>query len=54
MSADLALTTVKEKQKLLGKLEKNITEKQNLLEKKKLEYDDMIVKKEQFIANVSY
>lgn len=54
MTADLAMAKVKEDQISLKKLEENLTEKQSLLEKQKLDYDENITKKEQLITKVSY
>lgn len=51
-SADLAMATVQEEQKSIGELEVDLTEKQNLLEKQKLEYDERVVEKEHLIAKV--
>jgi len=53
MTADLAMAKVKEDQISLKKLEENLTEKQSLLEKQKLDYDENITKKEQLITKVS-
>jgi len=54
VTADLAMAKVKEDQISLKKLEENLTEKQSLLEKQKLDYDENITKKEQLITKVSY
>lgn len=48
------MAKVKEDQISLKKLEENLTEKQSLLEKQKLDYDENITKKEQLITKVSY
>lgn len=53
MTADLAMSKVKEDQISLKELEENLAEKQSLLEKQKLDYDENITKKEQLITKVS-
>ncbi|CAI6360698.1 unnamed protein product [Macrosiphum euphorbiae] len=50
VTADLAMAKVKEDQISLKNLEENLTEKQSLLEKQKLDYDENITKKEQLIT----
>ncbi|XP_008181522.3 dynein heavy chain 2, axonemal [Acyrthosiphon pisum] len=50
VTADLAMAKVKEDQISLKKLEENLAEKQNLLEKQKLDFDENITKKEQLIT----
>lgn len=52
-SADLAMSTVKEEKIALEEIERNLTEKQNILEKQKLEYEETITKKENHINKVS-
>lgn len=46
------MATVQEEQISLGELEVDLTEKQNLLERQKLEYDERIIEKEHLIAKV--
>jgi len=48
------MATVKDEQIALGEAERKLTEKQTLLEKRKLEYDETVVKKEYLIARVSF
>lgn len=54
MSADLAMAKVKEEQIALKELEENLSKKQILLEKQKLDYDEKIIKKEHLITKVSF
>ncbi|VVC43185.1 Dynein heavy chain, domain-2,Dynein heavy chain domain,Dynein heavy chain, domain-1,Dynein heavy chain, P- [Cinara cedri] len=49
-STDLVMAIVKEEQKALKNIEKNLTEKNNFLEKQKLEYNEKNIKKEHFIT----
>lgn len=54
VAADSAMAKIKEDQISLKELEENLTKKQSLLEKQKLDYDENITKKEQLINKVSY
>lgn len=47
------MAIVREQQIALIDIEGKLTEKQNLLEKQKLEYDEKIMKKEYLITKVS-
>ncbi|XP_025208084.1 dynein heavy chain 2, axonemal-like [Melanaphis sacchari] len=50
VAADLAMAKVKEEQISFKELEENLSKKQSLLEQKKLDYDEKIIEKEQFIT----
>lgn len=52
-TADLAMAKFQEEQVALKELEENLTKKQSLLEKQKLDYDENIIKKEDLITSVS-
>jgi len=54
VTADLAMAKVKEDQISLKELEENLTKKQSILEKQKLDYDENITKKEHLSNKVSY
>lgn len=47
------MAIVREEQIALRDIEGKLTEKQNLLEKQKLEYDEKVMKKEYLITKVS-
>lgn len=47
------MTTVKDEKIALEEIERNLTEKQNLLETQKLDYDETVTTKENLITKVS-
>lgn len=54
VTADLAMAKVREDQISLKELEENLTKKQSLLEKQKLDYDENITEKEHLSNKVSH
>jgi len=46
------MATVRGEQAALGEAKRKLAEKRALLEKRKLEYDETVVKKEYFVASV--
>lgn len=52
-SADLAMTAVKEVQLTLKEMKENLKQKQNILEKQKLDHDENVIQKEHLITKVS-